>query len=242
MPLKEHKKNLPCSFYCLCVYLLLLFFKEERKCSRYSVAGQACNPPFTMVGSKCLYVESDLRLSWPEARDFCKGLASDGGGADMASFPSCDNFVAFSRYLEFNGTYKKKISWWVNEDIGVLTWVFTYTYVCNIIRYAYKHIHGQIPDARKQSMGSHEPHIIMISFNPSSQYQRNVGGRALGLHAQHVAVDKRRGPADGRAFLVLQWGLRWNTGLRQHLYGLLQPAGRRSLRASVVCTINISYI
>nr|WKK54421.1 macrophage mannose receptor [Penaeus vannamei] len=67
-----------------------------------AVAGQACNPPFTMVGSKCLYVESDLRLSWPEARDFCKGLAGDGGGADMASFPSCDNFVGFSRYLGFN--------------------------------------------------------------------------------------------------------------------------------------------
>ncbi|XP_042890296.1 uncharacterized protein LOC122265195 [Penaeus japonicus] len=76
-----------------------------------SVAGQGCYPPFTMVGSKCVYMETALEMSWQEARDYCKGLAGDSSAADFATFPVCDDYVAFGRYLALNAPINKTV--WV---------------------------------------------------------------------------------------------------------------------------------
>ncbi|XP_042890295.1 macrophage mannose receptor 1-like [Penaeus japonicus] len=108
-----------------------------------AAAGQECALPFIAVGSKCLYLETDTPLSWPEARDYCKTLAGDTGTADIASFPSCDDFVAFSRHAALNGpnisgvwvgghtAFSPNMWQWVNGDdlqTGVPFWYYNEDY------------------------------------------------------------------------------------------------------------------
>ncbi|KAK7065178.1 hypothetical protein SK128_016820 [Halocaridina rubra] len=69
-----------------------------------SVKGQSCSAPFIPVGGKCLHLEASVQgssFTWQEARDYCKAL---GGSlnADLATFPTCDQFTQFARYLELN--------------------------------------------------------------------------------------------------------------------------------------------
>ncbi|KAK7065179.1 hypothetical protein SK128_016821, partial [Halocaridina rubra] len=69
-----------------------------------AVAGQTCEVPFVPVGDKCFYLEASEQgsgYSWQEARDYCKAL---GGllNADLASFPTCDDYTQFARYLALN--------------------------------------------------------------------------------------------------------------------------------------------
>jgi len=67
------------------------------------VAGQSCNIPFKWVGDQCLYVDYETKVSWQEARAYCTSLQGDqGSSVHLASFPTCDSFDAFTRYLAFN--------------------------------------------------------------------------------------------------------------------------------------------
>lgn len=59
------------------------------------------------MGSKCVYLETTEEMSWQEARDYCRGLGSDTGVGDLATFPICDDYVAFARYLALNGKRRR---------------------------------------------------------------------------------------------------------------------------------------
>ncbi|XP_037780720.1 macrophage mannose receptor 1-like [Penaeus monodon] len=108
-----------------------------------TVAGQACNPPFTLVGSKCVYLETTEEMSWQEARDYCMGLGSDTGVGDLATFPICDDYVAFARYLALNAPINTTMwmgaltlfapntwQWVTGEDLqtGVPFWYYNEDY------------------------------------------------------------------------------------------------------------------
>nr|XP_027228785.1 macrophage mannose receptor 1-like [Penaeus vannamei] len=108
-----------------------------------TVAGQTCYSPFTLVGSKCVYLETAAEMSWQEARDYCRGLGSDSGGGDLAAFPTCDDYVHFARFLALNAPLNKSVwvgartlftpnAWeWVSgEDLqtGVPFWYYNEQY------------------------------------------------------------------------------------------------------------------
>ncbi|KAG7160323.1 macrophage mannose receptor 1-like 3 [Homarus americanus] len=66
------------------------------------VAGQDCFPPYVKLGGQCVFVEYDTQKSWQEAREFCASLAGDGTAGDLATFPTCDEYTTFVRYLALN--------------------------------------------------------------------------------------------------------------------------------------------
>lgn len=67
-------------------------------------AGQiSCYAPFEVVGDQCIYVVEEISTSWQEGRDICGSLAGDTGSGDLASFPSCESYTAFTRHLVMQG-------------------------------------------------------------------------------------------------------------------------------------------
>ncbi|XP_071528668.1 C-type lectin domain family 17, member A-like isoform X4 [Panulirus ornatus] len=115
-------------FNCLLTIAVLSFV---------STSDATCKSPFQEVGSACIYVNSEEKMNWSQARDYCRAIDYSYDQPDLAVVNDCRDLNPIRQHLllyhgvgdYWLGGYDiaQEGFWhWVNDqpiDMGIPFWV-----------------------------------------------------------------------------------------------------------------------